>query len=108
VPRCSAGWSAYAVATASIVFLVLLRAAPNFLVAQQPLVWILLLGLVSAAAAYRCGPGPGVAATALAAIYSAWAFVLPLHLTVASVERGIALGLLILAGFVGAILSPAR
>jgi hypothetical protein len=76
--------------------------------AQQPLVWILLFGLVTAAAAWRCGSGPGVLATALMASYSAWAFVLPVHLTLASFERGIALSLSILAGIVAATLSPAQ
>ena len=67
-----------------------------------------VLGLVSATAAWRCGPGPGIVATFLAAGYSAWTLVLPLHLSVASVEGIMALVLSILAGILVALLSAAR
>src|SRR5215831_8644146 len=84
----------YAQALGLVIIVVLMRAAPNLPMEPRRLTWILVLAVVSVCAAWACGPGPGLAATMLALLYSVWWLVLPLHLNVASVERLIGLALL--------------
>jgi len=83
----------------------LMRTAPNLDMGWRRLTWILVLALVLAAATFAAGPGPGLAATAVAAGYAVWALVLPLHLSLASLERVTALALLLFAGIVASLVS---
>jgi hypothetical protein len=102
----SSPWTGYAQALGLIAIVVLMHAAPNLPTEPRRLTWILVAAVVSACAAWVCGPGPGLAATTLAFAYSVWWLVLPLHSNMASVERVIALALLLLVG-IGAVLASA-
>jgi hypothetical protein len=88
----------------------LVRATPNLggEIGWHRLTWILILAFVTCAAAWVCGPGPGLAATAVATAYAVCVLLLPLRLSLASFERAIALGLLLLAGVVGSLVSAGR
>jgi hypothetical protein len=101
-------WTGYAQAIGLVVIVVLMHAAPNLPLESRRLTWILVLAVVSACAAWACGPGPGLAATILALLYSVWWLVLPLHWNLASVERVIALSLLLLVGICAVLASAAH
>jgi len=98
-------WTGYVQAIGLVAIIVLMHAAPNLPMEPRRLTWILVLAVVSASAAWACGPGPGLAATTLALLYSVWWLVLPLHLNMASVERVIALALLLLVGICAVLAS---
>ena len=105
-----APWGAYALAIGLAVAVMLVRATPNLggALGWGALNWILVLALVTSAAAWACGPGPGLVATAVATLYAVWALVLPLRLSLGSFERIIALGLLLFAGVVASLVSAGR